>query len=218
MISLCREIYIYISLYPRTFQDNKASKQPSYQDSNHIILRFDPLPISLNSINLISPNLRSQSSFLNRICDSLCSALLDVDKEPDDNTCEDAVDEPAHQSLPISTTERAYKKMNACHVFPVLAMMAAQMFGPTRELTRLKIPYNPTLGQLLIVNRRDRLTEHSLVSRWAEITHQSLGVGVVWCLAETKENVVEPEFPGVVEPDLGSPETELLISCRRDQI
>jgi len=38
--------------------------------------------------------------------------------------------------------------MNACHVFPVLAMMAAQMFGPTRELTRLKIPYNPTFDQL----------------------------------------------------------------------
>lgn len=121
--------------------------------SNHIILRFDPLPIPLNSINLISPNFRSQSSFLNRICDSLCSALLDIDKEPDDKACENAVDESKHQTPSISTRKRAYKKMNACHVFPVLAMIAAQMFGPTRELTRLKIPYNPTLCQLFIVDR-----------------------------------------------------------------
>jgi len=49
---------------------------------------------------------------------------------------------------PSATKVRAYRKMKACHVFPVLAMMAAQMFGPTRELTRLKIPYNPTSDQL----------------------------------------------------------------------
>jgi hypothetical protein len=61
--------------------------------------------------------------------------------------------------------------MNACHVFPVLAMMAAQMFGPTRELTRLNIPYNPTFGQLLIVNGEGGHTEHALVPRWAEVTH-----------------------------------------------
>ena len=95
--------------------------------------------------------------------------------------------------------------MNACHVLPVRAMMAAQMFGPTRELTRLKIPYNPTFGQPFIVNGGGGLTEHSLVSRWAEITHQSLGVGVVRSLTETEENVVKPEFPGVVESNLGSP-------------
>jgi hypothetical protein len=97
-------------------------------------------------------------------------------------------------------------------VFPVLAMIAAHMFGPTRELTRLKIPYNPTTDQLFIVNGQSGRTEHPLVSRWAEITHQSLSVGVVWSLAETEKNVVEPEFPGVVEPDLGSPKTELAIS------
>jgi hypothetical protein len=56
-------------------------------------------------------------------------------------------------------------------VFPVLAMMAAQMFGPTRELTRLNIPYNPTFGQLLIVNGEGGHTEHALVPRWAEVTH-----------------------------------------------
>jgi len=69
--------------------------------SNLLILRFDPLPIPLDSINLISPNFRSQSSFLNRICDSLCSTFLDIDKEPDDKACENAVDESIHQNLSI---------------------------------------------------------------------------------------------------------------------
>lgn len=31
-------------------------------------------------------------------------------------------------------------------------------------------------------------------------------------MSETEEDVVEPEFPGVVESNLGSPETELHIS------
>jgi len=63
-----------------------------------------------------------------------------------------------------------------------------------------------------LFNGQDRLTEHPLVSRWAEITHQSLGVGVVWSLAKTEEDIIEPELPGVVEADLVCPETELDIS------
>jgi hypothetical protein len=31
-------------------------------------------------------------------------------------------------------------------------------------------------------------------------------------LAESEENVVKPEFPSIVESDLGSPKTELVIS------
>jgi len=39
-----------------------------------------------------------------------------------------------------------------------------------------------------------------------------LSVGVVRSLSETEEDIVEPEFPGVVETDLICPETKLVIS------
>ena len=39
-----------------------------------------------------------------------------------------------------------------------------------------------------------------------------MSVGVVRSLSETEEDIVEPEFPGVVETDLVCPETKLVVS------
>ena len=101
---------------------------------------FDPLPISLDSLDLIIPDFRSEPTFLNRECDSLSSSFLDVNKEPNDYTGQNTIDEPRMSDRSSFGGGFTYRKMKACQVLPVLAMMAAQIFGPTRELTLLKIP------------------------------------------------------------------------------
>lgn len=111
------------------------------------ILGIDSFFSTLYRLYLICPHFRRQPPLLDRELDSLRSSFLDVDKEPNDDTGSYAVDKPEYQLLitMIKMEEGiAYRKMNACQLFPVLAMIAAQMLGPTSELTRLKIPNKPT--------------------------------------------------------------------------
>ena len=56
-----------------------------------------PLAISLDSINLIIPHFRGQTSLLNRKGYSLSPTFLDIDKEPNDDAGEDTIDESSHQ-------------------------------------------------------------------------------------------------------------------------
>jgi hypothetical protein len=55
---------------------------------------FNPLPIPLDSFNLITPDFGSKPTFLNRKSNRLSSSFLHVDKEPNDKAGEDTIDEP----------------------------------------------------------------------------------------------------------------------------
>jgi len=44
-----------------------------------------------------------------------------------------------------------------------------------------------------------------------------LGVSIVWSLPKSEENIVEPEFPSVMESNLVSPQPELRVRSKSDK-
>lgn len=129
----------FVNQIPTCDEHEADLKTASHTSSAHFS-SFDNLPLSLDSLDLIIPDFRSEPTFLDRERDSLSSSFLDVNEEPNDDAGQNTVDEPRLSDRSSFAGGLTYRKMKACQVLPVLAMMAAQIFGPTRELTLLKIP------------------------------------------------------------------------------
>lgn len=93
------------------------------------------------------------------------------------------------------------RNMKPCQVLPDRLMIAATTLGPISDEARLVIPNKPknTQSQRRGIWRRYGWGLTAFVAWRSEIGHHGLGIGIVRRLTQTKDDVVKPEFPSVVE-------------------